>query len=112
MMYSSCDHGWQGKAMNSRSSFIEEVWTWLRQLPRQGVKHGISSVVVRILEARLTPPGKLSLYSRINRGNPAQAGSIRAWIRSQSERVEPPSKWVSRRDCRGPERGCGELPKA
>jgi hypothetical protein len=80
----------------------------LRQLPRQGSKHGIASAWSGSSRRARLSPGKLALYSRTNRGNPAQGGSMSAWMRSQSVRVEPPSKWVSSRDLSGAGAGrCG-----
>ena len=46
----------------------------LRQLPRQGLKHGISNAWSGSSRRALLCPEKLSLYSRINRGNPAHVG--------------------------------------
>jgi len=47
-------------------------------------------VVIRILEARLTPPWETLIILVNQAGNPAHVGSIRAWIRSQSDRAEAP----------------------
>jgi hypothetical protein len=63
-----------------------------------GSKHGISSAWSGSSRRMSLSLGKRSLYWRINRGNPAHAGSIRAWISSQSDRAEAPAKYVSRMD--------------
>src|SRR4051794_10431620 len=75
----------------------------------QELKHGIANVWSGSSRRMSVSPGRCSLYSRIKRGKPAHVGSIRAWIRSQSDRAEAPAKYVSRMDMVGTGVGtCGD----